>query len=65
MVRAKKDGQFLNCYIRRDIIEKLTIYSGETSIPKTAVVEKALQKYLNEVVDVEKGFATKKAFKNN
>lgn len=53
MARAKKDGQFLNCYIRKEIFDKLTQYSEETSIPKTAVVEKALEKYLNEVVKTE------------
>lgn len=53
MARAKKDGQFLNCYIRKEIFDKLTQYSEDTSIPKTAVVEKALEKYLNEVIKTE------------
>lgn len=53
MARAKKEGHFLNCYIRKEIYDKLAQYSEETSIPKTAVVEKALEKYLNEVVKTE------------
>lgn len=54
MARAKKDGQFLNCYIRKDIFDKLAQYSEETSIPKTAVVEKALEKYLKVVMKEKK-----------
>ena len=50
MVRLKKDGQFFNCYLRKDILERLTIYSDDTGIPKTRVVEKALEKYLSEVM---------------
>ena len=53
MARAKKDGQFLNCYIRKELFEKLTQYSVDTSLPKTAIVEKALLKYFDEVVDIE------------
>jgi hypothetical protein len=45
MARPKKNGQFLNCYIEKEIIEKLEDYSRETSVPKTAVVEKALMMY--------------------
>ena len=52
MVRIKKDGQFFNCYLRKDILNKLTAYSDDTGIPKTIVVEKALQKYLNEVMEL-------------
>ena len=51
MARTKKEGQFLNCYIRKEIFDKLTKYSNDTSIPKTAIVEKALEKYLNNIVN--------------
>ncbi len=50
MARVKKDGQFFNCYLRKDILERLTVYSDDTGIPKTIVVEKALQKYLDTVM---------------
>ncbi len=53
MARAKKDGQFLNCYVRKEIFERLTRYSDNTLLPKTAVVEKALEKYLNEVMEAK------------
>lgn len=46
MPRAKKDGKFLNCYVDREILEKLEQYCNETGIPKTSVVEKALGQYL-------------------
>ena len=51
MARAKKDGQFLNCYIRKEIFDKLALYSDDTGIPKTRVVEKALEKYLSDVME--------------
>ncbi len=60
MARAKKDGQFLNCYIRKEIFDKLTLYSDDTSIPKTAIVEKALQKYLDTVMKSEMDSQEKK-----
>ena len=50
MVRPKKEGQFLNCYIRKEISEALTTYSDDTGIPKTRIVEKALQEYLDTVM---------------
>ncbi len=53
MARAKKDGQFLNCYIRKEIFDKLTLYTDDTGVPKTVVVEKALQKYLDTVMKSE------------
>ena len=55
MARIKKDGKFLNCYIRKDIFEKLELYCNDTSIPKTAVVEKSLEMYLKEIEKSKKG----------
>ncbi|MCR4586149.1 MAG: ribbon-helix-helix domain-containing protein [Lachnospiraceae bacterium] len=45
MARAKKDGKFFNCYIKQDLWEKITEYSEVTRLPKTAIVEKALEDY--------------------
>ncbi|MBQ6057420.1 MAG: ribbon-helix-helix domain-containing protein [Treponema sp.] len=53
MAQAKKDGKFFNCYLRKDILERLSAYSDDTGIPKTRVVEKALQKYLDTVMKSE------------
>ncbi len=63
MARAKKDGQFFNCYLRKDILERLAAYSDETGIPKTFVVEKALEKYLSEVMKT-KSDTEKQKYKN-
>ena len=60
MARAKKDGQFFNCYLRKDILERLAAYSDETGIPKTFVVEKALEKYLSEVMKSKSDIEVKK-----
>ncbi len=60
MAQAKKDGKFFNCYIRKDILERLSAYSDDTGIPKTRVVEKALQKYLDAVMKSETDSQTKK-----
>lgn len=51
MARAKKDGQYFNCYLQKDILERLMAYFDETGIPKTFVMEKALLKYLDAVVE--------------
>ncbi len=45
MARAKKDGHFLNCYIKQELWEKINEYSETTMIPKTSIVEKALEDY--------------------
>lgn len=53
MARPKKDGECFCCYLRKDLVNMIDDYSAETSIPKTVVVEKVLQKYLDLVVDDE------------
>lgn len=50
MARPKKDGERFCCYLRKDLINMIDDYSTETSIPKTAIVEKALEKYLADVM---------------
>lgn len=60
MGRLKKDGQFFTCYLRKDILDNLTLYSDDTSIPKTAIVEKALKKYLADVMKSETDSQEKK-----
>ena len=46
--RPKKDGEFLNCYIRRDVSERLTEFCKVTGLSKTMSVEKALCHYLDD-----------------
>ena len=49
MARPKKNGKYLNVCILEEIYKELERYSEETGVPKTVVVEKALQKYLKEM----------------
>lgn len=49
MARQKKDGERFCCYLRKDIVGMIADYSAETSLPKTAIVEKALLKYFEEI----------------
>ena len=51
MARPKKNGHYLNVCILEEIYKALETYSDETGIPKTVVVEKALQRYLVEVAE--------------
>lgn len=46
MARPKKDGVYFSCYLRKDIFTMLSNYSERTGIPKTFLVEKALEDYL-------------------
>ncbi len=48
MARTKKNGEFVNCKIRQDIADRLNTYSKKTMIPKTAIVEKAIEEYLDK-----------------
>ena len=48
MPRPKKDGEFFNCYLRKDLMDMLNKYSEESGIPKTTIVEKALDEYLKK-----------------
>ena len=48
MAREKKNGRFLNCYVQQEIYDRLSLYSKETMIPKTAIVERALEEYLRK-----------------
>ena len=49
MARAKKDGHFLNCYLDKELWNKINEHSEETRIPKTAIVEIALRDYFKKV----------------
>lgn len=49
MPRAKKDGRYINCYVKRDLADRVDAYSEASLIPKTAIIELALQEYLDKV----------------
>ena len=48
MARAKKDGVFINYYIKKDIKEKLDKYCEEVGQTNTMAVERILSKFLDE-----------------
>ena len=48
MPRAKKAGKFVNVYMEKSIAEAADKYSEETGIPKTKVIENALEEYLEK-----------------
>lgn len=48
MPRAKKDGKFVNVYMEKSLSDAADRYSEETGVPKTKVIEKALEEYLKK-----------------
>ena len=46
MPRQKKDGKFVNFYMDAKLLERLEEYCKETGIPKTTVIEKAVDFWL-------------------
>ena len=55
MVRNKtKNSDAVSFRIRKDINQRLSNYSESSRIPKTAIVEMALEEYLSKVAPTEK-----------
>ena len=54
MARTKKDGNFVNCKVRQEVFDRLKKYSEDGMIPKTSIVEKAIEEYLDKRVPVKK-----------
>ncbi len=48
MPREKKDGRFLNLYLRTDLYNRLEFFCKETGVTKTFAVEKGLELYFKE-----------------
>lgn len=48
MARAKKDGQYINCYAEREVVEKLECYCEETGLTKTVAIERILKGFFNQ-----------------
>lgn len=48
MPRAVKDYKVLNCKIDREVAELLDKFSERTGVSKTAAVERALKKYIDD-----------------
>jgi predicted DNA-binding protein len=55
MARNKtKNSDAVSFRIRKDISERLSDYSESSRIPKTAIVEMALEEYLSKVASIKK-----------
>ena len=55
MARPKvKDAEARSFRIRKDLGTRLDDYSEQSHIPKTVIVELALEEYMNKVVSVKK-----------
>ena len=54
MPREKKDGKFINYYIKREIYEELKKYSEEKGQTMTMALERILQEYFFNATDSRK-----------
>ncbi len=54
MPRPRKDGKVINYYVRKDLVERMDAYSEKSMIPKTSIVEAALQDYLDKAEKTER-----------
>lgn len=54
MARAKKDGQYINCYLEREVVETLEQYCDQTGLTKTVAIERILKKYFYEFFGKDK-----------
>ena len=59
MPRTKKDAKYVNVYMETRLTNALDDFTESTGIPKTRVVEKAVEEYLEKrtkIVDGEKHY---------
>lgn len=52
-MRARKESEHFSAKIEKTIFDRLADYSDTTGIPKTRVVEQALNMYLDRVAPVK------------
>ena len=57
MPRAKKDAKAFGCKFDREIFESLEEYCELSGQSKTAVVERAVQKYINDNLEKMREFS--------
>ena len=48
MPRPKKDGKYINCYIERELYEKLSAYAADKGQTMTTAIARILKKHLDE-----------------
>lgn len=49
MPKPRKDGQFINCYLDRNLYDRLTYYAEQKGQTKTLAIERILKKHFDEV----------------
>ena len=59
MPRAKKEAENFSCKIATEVFKKMEEYCKVSGLSKTAVVEKAIERYVNENMTVMKEIAEK------
>ena len=57
MARAKKEAENFSCKIAVEIYKKLEEYCQVSGLSKTAVVEKAVERYVDENLETMKEIA--------
>lgn len=50
MPRVKRDARYMNLYIASDAADMVDAFSKETGIPKSQIVENAVQEYIKHHV---------------
>lgn len=48
MAKPKKDGHFINCYLDRNLYNRLQFYADEKGQTKTLAIERILKQYFDE-----------------
>lgn len=60
MAKPKKDGRSLNCYMDRNLFNRLNFYAAQKGQTKTTAIERILKEYFDQcgipekVLDEEK-----------
>ena len=54
MARPKKDGQYVNFYMDRDVFEMLEKFSKDFGLTKTVIMERAVKQYISFALAVQK-----------
>ena len=49
MARAPKQGVFFNCKLSQELVDQLNAYAEQTRLPKTVIVEMALEDFFRKV----------------
>lgn len=50
MPRIPKPGEFFNCKLSQELVNQLNAYAEQTRLPKTVIVEMALEEYFKEKI---------------